>query len=76
MSVLDKPVSAGRAIIAADGDRSQDKKCFGSGNVCEKKGNRGSELALKPLRPCGFSAYQQYILYQQYGLISALQSFL
>jgi hypothetical protein len=69
MRVLDKPVSAGRAIIAANGDRSQDKK-VGSGNVSEKRGNRGSGLALKPLRPCGFSAYQQY------GLISAMRSFL
>jgi hypothetical protein len=32
--------------------------------------NRASRLAPKPLHPCGFSAYQQY------GLESAIQSFL
>jgi hypothetical protein len=28
--------------------------------LCEAGRNRASRLALKPLRPCGFSAYQQY----------------
>jgi hypothetical protein len=49
MRVLDKPVSAGIGIIAADGDRSQDKKCVRSGNVSEKKG-RGRSTMLGKVR--------------------------
>ena len=32
------------------------RETLSSGSYCD----RASRLALKPLRPCGFSAYQQY----------------
>jgi hypothetical protein len=44
MRVLDKPVSAGRAIIAADGDRSQDKKCLEVEMCAKRKAIVGQNL--------------------------------
>ena len=59
MRVLDKPVSAGSGIIAADGDRSQDKKRVRSGNVSEKKVEAEARCSRKYEETCGADGHKE-----------------